>query len=95
MKFGAPVDGSLALKYGIGFELSGVVRNRKVTLNLDHEYSNGGRLLGVERDNKVTTVSLSTQLSRGTSITLGYKSSNSSIDYFDQYYPIISLTQKW
>ena len=95
MKFGEPIEGSLALKYGIGLQLSGVVRNHKVTLNLNHEYSNGGRLLGVERDDKVTTVSLSTQLSRGTSITLGYKSSNSSIDYFDQYYPIISLTQKW
>ena len=95
MKFGAPVEGSLALNYGIGLGLSGVIKNRKVTLNLNHEYSDGGRLLGVERDDKVTIVSLSTQLRSGTSITLGYKSSNSSIDYFDQYYPIISLTQEW
>ena len=95
IKFGAPVEGNLALNYGIGLGLSGVIKNRKVTLNINHEYSDGGRLLGVERDDKVTTVSLSTQLRRGTSITLGYKSSNSSIDYFDQYYPSISLTQEW
>jgi len=95
MKFGEPIEGSLALNYGIGLGLSGLVKNRKVTLNLNHEYLDGGRLLGVERDDKVMTVSLSTQLRRGTSITLGYKSLNSSIDYFDQYYPIISLTQEW
>ena len=95
IKFGAPVEGNLALNYGIGLGVSGVVKDRKVTLNLNHEYSDGGRLLGFERDDKVTTVSLSTQVSRGTSITLGYKSSNSSIDYFDQYYPIISLTHQW
>ena len=95
IKFGAPVEGNLALNYGIGLGVSGVVKDRKVTLNLNHEYSDGGRLLGVERDDKVTTVSLSTQLRKGTSITLGYKASNSSIDYFDQHYPIISLTQEW
>ena len=95
IKYGEPIEGSLALNYGVGLGLSGVIKNRKVTLNLNHEYSDGGRLLGVERDDKVTTVSLSTQLRRGTSITLGYKASNSSIDYFDQYYPIISLTQEW
>ena len=95
MKFGEPIEGSLALNYGIGLGLSGVIKNRKVTLNLNHEYSDGGRLLGVERNDKATTVSLSTQLRRGTSITLGYNSLNSSIDYFDQYYPIISLTQEW
>lgn len=95
IKFGEPIEGSLALNYGIGLGLSRVVKNRKVTLNFNYEYSDGGRLLGVERDDKVTTVSLSTQLRRGTSITLGYKSLNSSIDYFDQYYPIISLTQEW
>lgn len=95
IKFGEPIEDSLALNYGIGLGLSGMVKNRKVTLNLNHEYSDGGRLLGVERDNTVTTVSLSTQLSWGTSITLGYKSSNSSIDYFDQYYPIINLTHVW
>jgi hypothetical protein len=95
IKFGEPIEGSLALNYGIGLGLSGPVKNRKVTLNLNHEYLDGGRLLGVERDDKVMTVSLSTQLRRGTSITLGYQSLNSSIDYFDQYYPIISLTQEW
>ena len=95
IKFGAPVEGNLALNYGIGLGVSGVVKDRKVTLNLNHEYSDGGRLLGFERDDKVTTVSLSTQLRKGTSITLGYKASNSSIDYFDQHYPIISLTQEW
>jgi hypothetical protein len=95
LKYGEPVEGSLALNYGIGLGVSGMIRSRKVTLNINHEYRDGGQLLGVEQIDKVTSVSLSTQLRRDTNITLGYKSSNSSIDYFDQHYPIVTLTQEW
>ena len=95
MKFGEALHEQLAMKRGISVALSSFVYGKKYSLRLSHEYSNGGMLLGVSRSDKTNKASVTMNISAATQITVGLTKVESSIDYFNQMYPSISLTHAW
>jgi len=95
LKVGNPVKQQIALKYGLTLGFSRIISNRKVSLSLTHEVSDGGILLGVDRSDITNKVGFNTLVSPSASVQLGYTSVDSSIDYFDDSYPSLSLTINW
>lgn len=95
LKVGNPVKQQIALKYGFTLGFSRIISNRKVSLSFAHEVSDGGMLFGVERSDITNKVSFDTLISPSASIRLGYTSIDSSIDYFDENYPSLSLIVNW
>ena len=95
LKVGNPVKQQIALKYGLTLGFSRIISNRKVSLSLTHEVSDGGILLGVDRSDITNKVGFNTLVSPSASVQLGYTSVDSSIDYFDDSYPSLSLTITW
>ena len=85
----------VALRYGVDLRLSKTLAGRPVTLALAHEYSDGGKLLGVERSDRVNRISASMPLNKTMSINAGYQETQSSIPYFSSQEPSISLTLRW
>lgn len=95
LRFGNPVETQTALNYGIDFNISRIINNRKFSLGLSHELNDGGMLFGEIRSDITNKISLVSSLNENTQIKLGYTSTDSSIDYFDQSYPNVKLTFKW
>jgi len=69
--------------------------NRKISLKLSNEINDGGILFGIDRSDVINKLNLQTVISQNASIQVGYTSHNSSIDYFDENYPTLSLTMSW
>ena len=63
-------------------------------LQLSYELKVGGFLLGFPRDDKQSAISLELPLNENIGISLGYSNVDSSIDYYDQSSPFISVNLK-
>ena len=94
-KIGQGLTNQLALKYGFGISTMTILAGRKYTFGVNHEYSDGGMLFGVNRSDRSTNVSVSTSLDASTMLSVGYWERDSSINYFDQHYPNIKLTRSF
>ena len=95
LRVGNPVKQKIALNYGLDVSISRIIINRKFNLRLAHEVSDGGILFGVDRSDITNKVGFNTLISPRASVRLGYTSIDSSIDYFDDSYPTLSLTITW
>ena len=95
LKVGQQLTDQLALKYGFGISTTTVLDGRKYTFGVNYEYSDGGMLFGVNRSDRSTNVSVSTNLETSTMLSVGYWERDSSINYFDQGYPTIRLTRSF
>ena len=95
LKLGQGLTDQLALKYGFGISITTILTGRKYMFGLTHEYSDGGKLFGVNRSDRSTNISVSTNLDASTTISVGYWDRDSSINYFDQHYPTIRLTHSF
>ena len=95
LKLGQGLTDQLAMKYGFGISTTTILTGRKYTFGLTHEYSDGGKLFGVNRSDRSTNISLSTTLNASTTISIGYWDRDSSINYFDQRYPTLRLTHSF
>ena len=94
-KVGQELTDQLAMKYGFGISITTILTGRKYMFGLTHEYSDGGKLFGVNRSDRSTNISVSTNLDASTTISVGYWDRDSSINYFDQHYPTIRLTRSF
>ena len=72
-----------------------MIGGRLITVSLAREYSNGGKLLGVDRADRATRVQVSVPLIEKVSAKVGYAKTDSSIEYFDEEGPSIDLTLDW
>ena len=95
VRLGEAVVNKLALNYGLDASATKMIGGRLVTVSLAIEYSNGGKLLGVDRADRATRVQVSVPLTEKVSAKVGYAKRDSSIDYFDKEEPSIELTIDW
>ena len=78
------MNDGIAIRRGIGVVLPCFVYDKKYSLRLFHEYSNGGMLLGVSANNKTNKASFTTNIFAITQITVGLTKVESLMDYFNQ-----------
>ena len=95
LTLGEDVPNQLALKNKIdaGVRLS-QFKIDNLSLNLSYEIKDGGVLLGFPRDDKQSAISLAFSLNENIGISVGYSNVDSSIDYYDQSSPFISVNFK-
>ena len=95
LTLGEDVPNQLALKNKIdaGVRLS-QFKIDNLSLNLSYELKDGGVLLGFPRDDKQSAISLAFSLNENIGISVGYSNVDSSIDYYDQSSPFISVNFK-
>ena len=60
-------------------------------MSIGYADADGGLLLGYERRDKTYSISASYPVWRGLTASIGYKETDSTIDYFDARAPVISL----
>jgi len=95
VRLGENVTGNLALNYGLDASVTKMIGGRFITVSLAREYSDGGKLLGVDRADRTTRVQVSVPLAKNLSTKIGYATTDSTIDYFDMKEPSIELTLSW
>ena len=95
LRKGEAVQNQLVLDVGLDIQFSRIVSGKKVDFRFAHEYQTGGKLFGVARTDKVTSVVASLPLNEDFNADIGFGISDSSIDYFDRDFPIIGLTYQW
>ena len=92
---GEAVPNQLALDIGFDILFSRIISGKIVDFKFAHEYQTGGKLFGVVRTDEITSVTASLPFREGLTANIGFVQSDSSIDYFDQDFPIIGLTYQW
>ena len=65
-----------------------------LSLKLSYEQKDGGFLLGFPRDDQQSSIGLAFSINENIGISVGYSNVDSSIDYYDQSSPFISVNFK-
>ena len=67
------------------------VFDRALTATVGYSFSDGGRLLGFERNDTTRSFNISYRLTQNLSANLGYRDVDSTIDYFSEREPVVSV----
>lgn len=88
---GEPVDDKLATRRSVSATLGTTVNNKPLTANVSYSYADGANLFGVERSDKTVVATINYAVHPRFSITVGYKKTDSTIDYFNDEQPIVGV----
>ena len=89
--FGEAVENQLATKFSLRAKVITKLANKPLTLSASYAAADGGMLLGVERSNETYSISASYPLWRSLTASVGYRTTDSTIDYFDVSTPIFGI----
>jgi hypothetical protein len=88
---GEGVENQLALRRSVQASVGASLFEKPVTATLSYAYSDGGMLLGFERNDTSRSISVSYSVTPKISVNIGYKQTRSSIDYFNTNEPVVSV----
>ena len=91
VSFGEAVTDTLAMRRSVSATVGTAVFDRALTATVGYSYADGGRLFGIERDDETLSASINYAVHPRVSVNIGYKRTNSSIDYFSEREPIIGI----
>ena len=91
MTFGEAVENKLATRFSLSTQVTAQVANKPLTLSAVLSDADGGMLLGVERSERTYSVSMSYPLWRNFRASVGYRKTDSTIDYFDVRTPTFAI----
>ena len=91
---GESVQNQLATKLALSGKLRLHVYGKQVTFHAGYNKSNGGKILGFDRYDKTLNYSVSYPVTPYLFATIGYRKTNSSIDYYELEQPIFGLNFK-
>ena len=89
--FGETVPNELALRRSVSATVGTTVFDRALTATVGYSYADGGRLLGFERNDTTRSINFSYGLTQNLSLNVGYRSVDSTIDYFSERAPVVSV----
>ena len=89
--FGETVPDTLSLRRSIQATVGTTVFDRALTATVGYSFSDGGRLLGFERNDTTRSFNISYRLTQNLSANLGYRDVDSTIDYFSEREPVVSV----
>ena len=88
---GESVQSQLATKFALSGELTIQLANKPLRLSASYLQADDGMLLGVARDETTIAVSASYPIWKNLTASVGYRNTNSSIDYFDVSTPTFGI----
>ena len=89
--FGEAVPNQLAQRRSVSATVGTTVFNRALTATASYSFADGGRLLGFERNDTIRSLTLNYAINANLSVTVGYRTVDSSIDYFSEREPVVSV----
>jgi hypothetical protein len=84
---GDALENQLATKFALSAQLVTQLMNKPLKLSASYSQADGGMLLGFERSDETYNISVSYPLWRGLTASVGYRTTDSTIDYFDMSTP--------
>jgi len=88
---GESVENQLATKFALSWELTTQLAKKLLKLSASYSQADGGILLGVARDETTIAVSASFPIWKNLTASVGYRNTDSSIDYFDVSTPTFGV----
>lgn len=88
---GESVTNQLTTQFAVQGRVSRQLANKPLTLTASYSKADGGMLLGFERSEKTYSVSASYPIWRSLKATVGYRTTNSTINYFDVSTPTFGV----
>lgn len=82
--FGESIINTLVMRHSFSATVGTMLFNKPVSANISYSYSDGGKLLGFERDETTRFYNVTYTIHPRVNISVGYKDTNSSIEYFDE-----------
>ena len=89
--FGEAIENQLATKMSLRAKVITKLAKKPLTLSASYADADGGMLLGVERSNETYSISASYPLWRSLTASVGYRTTDSTIDYFYVSTPIYGI----
>ena len=89
--FGESVENQLATKFALSGQLTTQVAKKPLKLSASYSQADGGMLLGVARDDTTIAVSASYPIWKNLTASVGYRRTDSTIDYFDVSTPTFGI----
>jgi hypothetical protein len=89
--FGEAIENQLATKMSLRAKVITKLANKPLTLSASYADADGGMLLGFERSDKTYSISATYPLWRSLTSSVGYITTNSTIDYFDVSTPTFGV----
>ena len=89
--FGESIANQLATKFALSGQVTTQVAQKPLKLSASYSQADGGMLLGVERDESTVAVSASYPVWKNLTASVGYRRTDSSIDYFDVSTPTFGI----
>jgi hypothetical protein len=91
LALGEGVENQLVLRRGVQATVGANLFNKPVTATFGYSHSDGGKLFGFERSDTSTSINISYAVSPTVSVNIGYKQTKSTIDYFNENEPTVSV----
>ena len=91
LSFGEAVPNHLAQRRSVSATVGSTVFDRALTATASYSYADGGRLLGFERNETTRSLTLNYAVNANLSVTVGYRTVDSTIDYFSESRPTFSV----
>tara|TARA_B110000908_G_C10258593_1_gene457426 strand:+ start:400 stop:1506 length:1107 start_codon:yes stop_codon:yes gene_type:complete len=94
LTLGEGVENQLTTQFAIKAQLTAQINNKPLNLSINHTNSGGGMLLGFERNQSDIGILVSYPVWGYLDLNLGYRKSNSNIDYYDSSTPTFGIQFK-
>lgn len=88
---GEAVENQLALRHSMQATVGTSLFEKPLTATFSYAYSDGGMLLGFERNDTSRSISVSYAVTSKVSVNIGYRQTKSTIDYFNTNEPTVSV----
>lgn len=91
VSFGEAVSNTLTMRHSVSATVGTMLFDRQISATFAYSYSEGGQLLGFARDETTKLVSVTYAVHPSFRISVGYRDTSSSIDYFNESESIIGV----
>ena len=88
---GESIENELTTRFAVRGRVSRPLANKSLTLTAGYSKADGGKLFGIERSENTYSVSATYPIWRNFRATLGYRITDSTIDYFDVRTPSLGI----
>jgi hypothetical protein len=91
LSFGEALPNQLVMRSTASVTIGTRLFDRDLTLSIGYSYADGGRILGFERNDTTYSMNVNFNLTSSLSLNIGFRDTSSSISYFNEREPLVSL----
>ena len=89
---GEPIQDNISLNYSLGLSINRRIKNKPLKVSLKQSFYDGGRFLGVTREDTSKQISVSYPVYKRFAVSIGYEINDSTINSFSHTGPLVSFS---